>query len=140
MSTTTTANSAWYSGITGYQWLVLVIASLGWIFDVFEGQVFVASMNEALPSLLPKDTAESVSKLYNNIALGAFLAGGALGGVVFGALGDRIGRARTMVITILMYSFFTCLTAFSQNWWQIVALRFLVALGVGGEWAVGSAM
>ncbi len=130
----------WYSGITRYQWLVLVIASLGWIFDVFEGQIFVASMNEALPSLLPRGTSEATSKLYNNIALGAFLAGGALGGVIFGALGDRIGRARTMVITILMYSFFTCLTAFAQTWWQVAALRFLVALGVGGEWAVASAM
>src|SRR4051812_44632585 len=132
--------SPWYAGITGYQWLVLAIASLGWIFDVFEGQVFVASMNEAMPSLLPEGTAEATSKLYNNIALGAFLAGGALGGVIFGALGDRIGRARTMVITILMYSLFTCLTAFSQTWWHIVVLRFLVALGVGGEWAVASAM
>lgn len=131
--------SPWYVGITGYQWLVLVIASLGWIFDVFEGQVFVASMNEAMPSLIP-NVAEATTKFYNNIALGAFLAGGALGGVVFGAMGDRIGRARTMVITILVYSFFTCLTAFSQTWWHIVVLRFLVALGVGGEWAVASAM
>src|SRR6059058_3368306 len=97
------ANPHWYSGVTGYQWLVLIIASLGWIFDVFEGQVFVASMNEAMPSLLP-GSVESVIKFYNNVALGAFLAGGALGGVVFGALGDRIGRARTMVITILVYS------------------------------------
>src|SRR5206468_6088844 len=101
---------------------------------------FVASMNEAMPSLLPTGTPEATSKLYNNIALGAFLAGGALGGVIFGALGDRIGRARTMVITILMYSLFTCLTAFSASWQQIVVLRFLVALGVGGEWAVASAM
>src|SRR5688572_19744601 len=131
---------AWYVGISRYQWLVLTIASLGWIFDVFEGQVFVSSMNEAMPSLLPTGTSEATSKLYNNIALGAFLAGGALGGVIFGALGDRIGRARTMVITILVYSFFTCLTAFSQNWWHVVVLRFLVALGVGGEWAVASAM
>jgi MFS family permease len=130
----------WYSGITRYQWLVLVIASLGWIFDVFEGQIFVASMNEALPSLLPPGTSDAAARLYNNIALGAFLAGGALGGVLFGALGDRIGRARTMVITILVYSLFTCLTAFAQTWWQVAVLRFLVALGVGGEWAVASAM
>lgn len=130
----------WYSGISRYQWLVLTIASLGWIFDVFEGQIFVSSMNEALPSLLPPGTREATSKLYNNIALGAFLAGGAIGGVIFGALGDRIGRARTMVITILMYSAFTCLTAFSQTWWHMAVLRFFVALGVGGEWAVASAM
>lgn len=130
----------WYAGITSYQWIVLVIASLGWIFDVFEGQVFVASMNEAMPSLLPTGTSSAAVQLYNNIALGAFLAGGALGGVLFGALGDRVGRARTMVVTIVMYSVFTSLTAFAQSWWQVVVLRFLVALGVGGEWAVASAM
>ena len=130
----------WYHGITGYQWLVLTIASLGWVFDVFEGQIFVSSMNEAMPSLVEPGTSDATIKLYNNIALGAFLAGGALGGVVFGALGDRIGRARTMVITILMYSAFTCLTAFSQTWWHAAVLRFFVALGVGGEWAVASAM
>lgn len=134
------ATAPWYSGITRYQWLVLTIASLGWIFDVFEGQIFVASMNEALPSLLPPGTTATAKQFYNNIALGAFLAGGALGGVIFGALGDRIGRARTMVVTILMYSFFTCLTALAQTWWQMAALRFFVALGVGGEWAVASAM
>lgn len=131
---------AWYSGITRYQWLVLTIASLGWIFDVFEGQVFVSSMNEAMPELAARGTTDATIKLYNNIALGAFLAGGALGGVIFGALGDRIGRARTMVITILMYSAFSCLTALSQSWWHAAVLRFLVALGVGGEWAVASAM
>jgi len=130
----------WYAGITGYQWLVLTIASLGWVFDVFEGQVFVASMNEAMPSLVATGTSDATIKLYNNIALGAFLAGGALGGVIFGALGDRIGRARTMVITILMYSAFSCLTAVAQTWWHAAILRFFVALGVGGEWAVASAM
>ncbi len=53
---------------------------------------------------------------------------------------DRIGRTKTMILTILVYSLFTCVTAFSQTWWQIVIFRFLVALGTGGEWAVASAM
>ena len=130
----------WYAGITKYQWLVLVIASLGWVFDVFEGQIFVASMREAMPSLVPDDTTEGRIGLYNNIALGAFLLGGAIGGIVFGMLSDRIGRKRTMSITILFYSLFTCLSAFSQAWWHLAGLRFLVALGVGGEWAVASSM
>jgi MFS family permease len=133
------AQSHWYSGVTSYQWLVLAIASLGWIFDVFEGQIFVASMNEVMSDLL-KDASEATKDRFKNIGLGAFLAGGALGGIVFGALGDRIGRARTMSLTILVYSLFTCLTAFSQDVWHVVILRFLVALGVGGEWAVASAM
>ena len=125
----------WYHGITRYQWLVLLIASLGWVFDVFEGQIFVASMNEAMPSLVPAETTEGQISQYNNIALGAFLLGGALGGIFFGMLSDRIGRTKTMSITILFYSVFTCLSAFSQEWWHMAGLRFLVAMGVGGEWA-----
>ena len=133
-------NSPWYSGITRYQWLVLTIASLGWIFDVFEGQILLSSEKQMLAALLPAGTSEGMRDYYKYVALGAFLAGGAFGGVIFGAIADRIGRARTMVITILMYSLFTCLTAFVQDWWQVVVLRLLVALGVGGEWAVASAM
>ena len=134
------APAPWYSGITSYQWLVLVIASLGWVFDVFEGQVLLSSEKQMLTDLLPAGTSEGARDFYKYIALAAFLAGGAVGGVVFGALADRIGRARTMIFTILMYSLFTCLTAFAESWWQVVALRFLVALGTGGEWAVASAM
>ncbi|MCO6458144.1 MAG: MFS transporter [Pirellulaceae bacterium] len=130
----------WYEGITRYQWLALLIASLGWIFDVFEGQIFVSSMQEAMPSLLPDDAPEGTAQYYNNIALALFLLGGALGGVLFGALSDRIGRTVTMILTILMYSLFTCVTAAAQTPWQMAFLRFLVAMGVGGEWAVAAAM
>ena len=60
----------WYHAITRYQWTVLLIASLGWVFDVFEGQIFVTSMNEAMPSLLPAEASDGIAKYYNNIALG----------------------------------------------------------------------
>jgi MFS family permease len=146
----------WYAGITRYQWLVLLIASLGWVFDIFEGQIFVASMQDAMPSLVGRgEVADELGlsdpeqieqayrgrmALYNNIALGAFLLGGAFGGILFGTLSDRIGRKRTMSLTIAFYSVFTCVSAFSQEWWHLAGLRFLVAMGVGGEWAVASAM
>ena len=130
----------WYQGITRYQWLVLLIASLGWVFDVFEGQIFVASMQEAMPSLVAEGTSAGRVALYNNIALGAFLLGGALGGIVFGMISDRVGRKRALSWTILFYSLFTCLSAFSQEWWHLAGFRFLVAVGVGGEWAVASAL
>ncbi|MCU0915529.1 MAG: MFS transporter [Planctomycetes bacterium] len=134
------AEKRWYEGVTPYMWLVLAIGSLGWVFDIFEGQIFVASMKEAMPALLPAGTLEGNVDFYNNIAMAAFLVGGALGGVLFGMISDRIGRTTTMILTILMYSLFTCVTAFSQTWWQMILLRFLVALGTGGEWAVASAM
>jgi MFS family permease len=137
----------WYQGVTRYQWLVLVIASLGWIFDVFEGQIFVASMNEAMTDLLPehvrrldREAQRGYMAYYNNTTFAAFLVGGALGGVLFGVMSDRIGRTRTMVYTILMYSAFTFVSALSQAWWHMAIFRFLVAMGVGGEWAVASAM
>ena len=130
----------WWKGVTRYQWLVLTIASLGWVFDIFEGQIFVTSMNEMMGSLLPEGTPAAKRDAIGKIALGAFLIGGAVGGVYFGMLSDRIGRAKTMVITILVYSLFTSLTAFAQTAEQVIVLRFLVAMGVGGEWAVASAM
>jgi MFS family permease len=134
------ADRPWYAGISGYQWLVLLIACLGWIFDAFEGQVFAVSKHEAMGALLPPGTSLNDVDFYNNLAFAAFLVGGAVGGLGFGMLSDRVGRVRTMMLTILFYSAFTCLSAFSQAWWHMVALRFLVALGVGGEWAVASAM
>lgn len=133
-------DAPWYAGISRYQWLVLLIASLGWVFDVFEGQIFVASMRDAMPDLLGVEADNSLVTAWNNRAFGFFLLGGAVGGVVFGVISDRIGRSKTMIITILFYSMFTCLSAFAQAPWQMVLLRFLVAMGVGGEWAVASAM
>ncbi len=133
------SNQRWYEGISRYQWMVLTVCSLGWVFDIFEGQVFVASMREAMPSLVPAGTVQGHIDYLNKIAMASFLIGGALGGVVFGALADRIGRAKTLALTILVYSFFTFVTAFAQSAWQLIALRFVVALGTGGEWAVGAA-
>lgn len=140
MQTALVPPTRWYQGVTGYQWLVLVICSLGWIFDVFEGQLFVATMNEAMPDLLLAGTSQATIDFYNNIALGMFLVGGAAGGLAFGTLSDRTGRKPAMILSILFYSGFTGLTALVQTWWQLAGLRFLVALGVAGEWAVGTAM
>ena len=104
------------------------------------GQIFVASMRDAMPALLGVDADNPDVGAWNDRAFGMFLLGGAIGGVLFGMLSDRIGRAKTMIWTILFYSLFTCLSAFSQEPWHMVVLRFLVAMGVGGEWAVASAM
>ena len=101
----------WYSGVTRYQWLVLLIASLGWIFDVFEGQIFVASMRDAMPDLLGVDEEDPSVRSWNALAFASFLMGGAFGGVLFGVISDKIGRSTTMIVTILFYSLFTCVTA-----------------------------
>jgi MFS family permease len=129
------ASAPWWHGVTRTQWLVLAIASAGWVFDVFEGQIFVLYKDQMLPQIgLLQDR-----EMTFNVSLAAFLAGGAVGGLVFGMLADRWGRRWTMAVTIIMYSVFTGLTALVQNWWQLAGLRFLVGMGVGGEWAVAAA-
>ncbi len=69
-----------------------------------------------------------------------FLIGWALGGFGFGIIGDRLGRVKTMVTTILIYAIFTGLSGLAPNWWLYAIARFLTALGVGGEWAAGAAL
>jgi MFS family permease len=70
----------------------------------------------------------------------AFLIGWALGGAFFGRLGDLLGRSRALSLTILTYAIFTGLSFFAQTWWHLLIFRFLAALGIGGEWAVGSTL
>src|SRR5204862_973718 len=69
-----------------------------------------------------------------------FLLGWALGGGFFGRIGDRLGRARALSLTVLTYALFTGLSFFAQTWWQLMIFRFLAALGIGGEWAVGASL
>ena len=130
--------AAWYAEVTRYQWLVLIIASAGWVFDAFEGQLFNITRRDLLRDLLGNDPA--AHKRWGDYFLGIFLLGGTLGGVVFGSLADRYGRKPAMAATILFYSVFSGLTYFATELWHVAALRFLVALGVGGEWAVPAAL
>lgn len=130
----------WYEGVTRYQWLVVIIASAGWVFDAFEGQLFNIERNQMLADILrvPEDHPEI--RRWGDLFLGIFLVGGTLGGIFFGWLGDRWGRKPTMVLTILFYSIFSGLTYFATDLWHVGVLRFLVAMGVGGEWAVAAAL
>ncbi len=134
----------WYTGVTRYQWLVLTVASLGWIFDAFEGQIYNITRSDMLPELLEISGDDPANhplvRLWGERFLGIFLIGGTIGGWLFSSLADRWGRNPVMALTILFYSLFSGLTAFATDAWQVGILRFLVAMGVGGEWAVGAAL
>jgi MFS family permease len=130
----------WYAGVTGYQWLVLILASAGWIFDIYEGQIFNVTRNQLLPEVLRVPPGHSSIKFWGDVLLVPFLLGGAVGGVLFGSLADRWGRRNSMILTILTYAIFSGLTYFAHELWQVALLRFLVAVGVGGEWAVAAAL
>mgnify|MGYP003671144501 CR=1 FL=1 len=130
----------WYSGVTRYEWLVLLVASLGWVFDAFEGQLFNLTRGAMLADILGVGPGDPEAKRWGDIFLAIFLAGGTLGGLFFGSLGDKIGRKPVMVLTILFYSIFSGLTYFATELWHVGVLRFFVAMGVGGEWAVAAAL
>ena len=140
MSEAEAAGGRWYAGVTRYQWLVLVIASAGWRFDAFEGQLFNITRGQMLADLMGSASSTEQVRMWGDTFLGVFLLGGTVGGLAFGSLADRYGRKPTMAVTILFYSIFSGLTYFATELWHVAVLRFLVALGVGGEWAVGATL
>ena len=131
---------SWRAGVTRYQWLVLIIASAGWVFDAFEGQIFNITRDQMLSDLLGVPSGDPQVLYWGDVFLAVFLIGGTFGGVLFGWLGDRYGRRPAMILSILFYSIFSGLTYFVTDVWQVGVLRFLVAMGVGGEWAVAAAL
>lgn len=127
---------AWYLLLNRYHWFVLLVAALGWLFDTMDQQLFALAKSPAMRDLLQDPTDENV-KIAGTIATSIFLVGWAFGGLLFGALGDRIGRARVMIWTIVVYSICTGLSALSTSPFDFCVYRFLTGLGVGGEFAVG---
>ena len=117
--------------------LLLIVAALGWLFDCLDQQLFNIARRPAMLDLL--EEGQSVAE-YSGYATAIFLIGWATGGLTFGVLGDRMGRAKTMMWTILIYSLCTGLSALSVGFWDFALYRFLTGLGVGGEFAVGVAL
>jgi MFS family permease len=130
----------WYRELNGYQWFVLIVAALGWMLDCFDQQLFMMARQPAMTELLPEGTDLATINKWGGYAVSVFLMGWGIGGLIFGVMGDRIGRAKTMMITILMYSVFTGLSAASTSFWDFAVYRFLTGMGVGGEFAVGVAL
>jgi len=134
---------AWYTGVTHYQWLVLFVAWLGWVFDAMDATIYAIVLHPALHELLQSaggpPTTEQIG-WYGGIIFSIFLIGWAIGGITFGILADRFGRTKVLIATIVIYASFTGAAALSQDWWHLAIYRFLTALGIGGEWAAGAAI
>ncbi|MFM7320076.1 MAG: MFS transporter [Armatimonadota bacterium] len=126
--------------ISPRQWRSGIAAWLGWLFDGLDIHLYTVVAAAFLAEILHTDKSASEVKTYSAIIQAAFLTGWALGGAFFGFLGDRIGRSRSLGLTILTYAVFTGLSSFSTEWWHLLIFRFVAALGIGGEWAVGSAL
>ncbi len=137
------STQSWKSGVSPYQWLVLFVAWLGWVFDAMDATIYAIVLHPALQDLLHASggapSTESVG-WYGGIIFSVFLIGWAIGGITFGVLADRFGRTKVLIATIIIYAVFTGAAALSQTWWHLALSRFLTALGIGGEWAAGAAI
>ncbi|WP_447977568.1 MFS transporter [Candidatus Nitrospira bockiana] len=135
---------AWTHGVTRYQWLVLGVAWLGWVFDSMDATIYALVLHPALADLLAGSTGDPVPSAkigwYGGVIFSVFLVGWAVGGILFGLMADCVGRTKTLIVTILLYAVFTGAAALSQDWWHLAVYRFLTALGIGGEWAAGAAI
>lgn len=134
------SSGPWWRTLTPYHWFVFAVASLAWMFDCLDQQLFILARNNAISTLLGAGTDPSKVKEFGGYATAIFVAGWATGGLIFGAVGDRIGRARTLAITVLLYSLCTGLSAFSRNFTDFAIYRFLTGLGVGGVFGLAVAL
>jgi MFS family permease len=136
---TTNPERAWWRGLTGYHWFVFIIASAAWFFDCLDQRLF---------SLARVDAVTELSKSMSNPDVGAlgkqvtafFLIGWGIGGLIFGALGDRYGRAKMLTITVLVYSACTGFSYFSRTYWDFTVARFMTGVGVGGVFGLAVAL
>ncbi len=122
------------------KWMVLLAAFLGWMFDGFEMGLFPLIGGPALAELLGPSAEKGETAIWFGGIIAVFLVGAATGGVLFGWLGDRIGRVRAMSLSIFTYAIFTGLCGFATEAWHIAILRFIASLGMGGEWSLGVAL
>ena len=129
------------SELSNHQWKSGIAAWLGWLFDGLDMHLYVLVAAPFVTELLHlSNQKDPIIGYYSSLIQAAFLIGWALGGGLFGRIADKIGRSRALSLTILTYALFTGLSYFAQEWWHLLAFRFLAALGIGGEWAVGASL
>ncbi len=137
--------------ITWYHWLVVIIASCGWLFDCMDQRIFTLSRESAIEELLPASAADdsvaepkaqrdALVKKWGGWATSMMMIGWATGGILFGMTSDRWGRVKTMMVTLLVYSGFTGLSGISRTPLEFLGYRFLVGLGVGGMFGAATTL
>src|SRR5262249_16375222 len=124
----------WWRSLNRYHWWVLLVASAGWLFDTMDQRIFVLSRSAAVTHLCGIDPPDKANlRWYGGWGNWTLMLGWAVGGLFFGIMGDRWGRARTMVLTIVIYSIFTGLSALAVSFYDFLLYQFLKGMGVGGE-------
>ena len=135
------SNGSIFQGVTVYHWLVVIIASCGWLFDCMDQRLFTLARESALKDVLAGDPAKlGKVKEFIGLATMAMMIGWATGGIIFGIMSDKWGRVKTMAVTLIVYSGFTGLCGLAQGWLDFVFYRFLVGLGVGGMFGAATTL
>jgi predicted MFS family arabinose efflux permease len=128
-------------GVTAYHWLVVIIASCGWLFDCMDQRLFILARESALKELLQNDAqALATVKTYIGYATTSMILGWATGGIIFGMMSDKLGRVKTMVATLLIYSGCTGLCGIATSWVDFTIYRFLAGLGIGGMFGAATTL
>jgi MFS family permease len=134
------ATGSWWKPLDRYQKEVFILASLAWLFDCLGQQVFVIARSPALSSLMPAGTGpEKLKELGLNMT-SIFVVGWATGGLIFGAIGDRIGRSRALAVSMLLYGLCTGLSGLATGLFDFAVYRFVAGLGVGGVFGLAVAL
>jgi len=133
-------NAPWYKQLTGYHWFVLIVASAAWFFDCLDQRLFSLARVPALVELMKLPPTDPALQAFGKVVTACFLIGWGVGGLIFGALGDKYGRARMLTLTILIYSAFTGLSYFSRTQLDFTIFRFLTGVGVGGVFGLAVAL
>jgi MFS family permease len=130
-----------FEGVTPYHWLVVIIASAGWLFDCMDQRLFILGRESALRELLRGDPAALASiKTLTGYATTSMILGWATGGIIFGMMSDKVGRVKTMVVTLLVYSGFTGLSGVAHSWVDFTLYRFLAGIGIGGMFGAATTL
>jgi MFS family permease len=130
-----------FDNVTPYHWLVVIIASCGWLFDCMDQRLFILARESALKDLMAGDPQRLAQiKTIAGYATTSMILGWATGGIIFGMMSDRMGRVKTMVATLLIYSGFTGLSGFAHSWVEFTIYRFLVGLGIGGMFGAATTL
>lgn len=122
-----------------YLWLVFASAFLGWTFDAMDLNIFTLILTQTISDLADTTDPAEIARIGGTIIALKLFAWG-LGGIFFGMLTDRFGRARILVVTVAIYAVFTALSALATSTWQLALFQVIAGLGIGGEWAAGAAL
>ena len=129
-----------FEGVTVYHWLVLILASCGWLFDCMGQRIFVLAREPALKELLGATATDGDVKYWGGMATFILMIGWATGGILFGMMSDKYGRVKAMIATLLAYTVFSGLSGLARTGIEFLVYRFLCGMGVGGMFGAATTL